>query len=407
MSNDDAGRHGGLSPGATTVFAVASGVSVGNVYAAQPLLDAIGKSFSIEAASLGSIVTLTQLGYALGLIFIVPLGDVVDRRRLIMGQIGLSALALLVVATARNEAVLLAGLFVVGLLAVVVQTLVAFAASLAAPHLQGAVVGKVTSGVVIGILGARFIAGALTDLAGWRAFYLVSAMALGAMLLVLRRSLPLDVPRSPADYPAILRSLPQLFLGDRTLLLRALFALFIFAAFSVFWTSLVLPLGAPPNALSHGQIGLFGLVGIAGALAARGAGRLADRGMAEWVTGGALMLLSLSWALIAMLPLAIVGLVIGVVVLDLAVQAVHVTNQAIIVARHPRAQGRVIAGYMVFYSLGSALGAFGSTRVYSMAGWEGVCLLGGGISVLALMLWAATAAGASRWRALLGRSAAT
>lgn len=379
----------GLSARLTTLLAIASGLAVANVYAAQPLLDAMGASFGIEASSLGSIVTLTQAGYALGLILAVPLGDIVDRRRLIVGQVALSVVALLAVATSRSEAALLARLFVTGLLAVVVQTLVAYAASMAAPHQRGAAVGKITSGIVVGILGARFVSGTVTDLAGWRAVYLGSAAALALVALVLWRLLPGDTRQSSDSYFAVLLSLPRLFLDDRELLLRGLLALGTFATFSTFWTALVLPLREPPYAFSHGQIGLFGLAGLAGALAARQAGNLADRGMAAYVTGGALALLCASWAFIALLPVSLVSLVVGIILLDLAVQAVHVTNQTIIAGRHADAQSRVIAGYMVFYSVGSALGAFAATGVYSMMGWIGVCSLGAGFSFLTLILWAA------------------
>ncbi|WP_174243178.1 MFS transporter [Beijerinckia sp. L45] len=390
---------GGLSPALTTIFAVAGGLCVANVYAAQPLLDAMGASFGMEAAALGSVITVTQIGYALGLVLAVPLGDIVDRRRLIIGHMALSIVALIAAATAQSTVALLASLFTVGFLAVVVQTLVAYAASLAVPGQRGAAVGKITGGIVIGILGARFAAGTLTDLAGWRAVYLVSAAALSGMALVLWRALPRDVRPRSDGYLAVLGSLPRLFLNDRALLLRGLFALAIFAAFSTFWTALVLPLRAPPYALSHGEIGLFGLVGIAGALAARRAGRLADKGMAKAVTGIALALLCASWAFIALLPMSLVGLIVGVVGLDLAVQAVHVTSQTVIVGRHPGAQGRIIAGYMVFYSIGSALGAFGATRAYAAAGWAGVCILGTGFSVLGLASWVGT----TSWRARAGR----
>ncbi|WP_084438496.1 MFS transporter [Shinella sp. HZN7] len=357
---------GGLSRATTLVFAVAAGLSVANIYYAQPLLDSIARDFDISPAAIGLVVTLTQVGYGLGLIFIVPLGDLVDRRRLVVGQGILSTIALVAVATARTEAILFASMAAVGLLAVVVQVLVSFAATLATPAKRGKAVGRVTSGVVIGILGARFVAGVLADLGGWRAVYLTSAVVTLVMVGLLLRILPRQhSPDSDDSYLATLRSIPVLFLSDRILLVRGILALLIFASFSTFWTALVLPLSAEPFDYSHTRIGLFGLVGMAGAIAATGAGRLAERGLGQWTTGISLILLLASWGLIALLPWSIPVLLVGVVVLDLAVQAVHVTNQSIIFDRHPQARSRLVGGYMAFYSIGSAIGAISSTMAYA------------------------------------------
>lgn len=394
MQHESSPQHrqdGGLSRITTLIFAVAAGLSVANIYFAQPLLDSMARDFRIAPAAIGLVVTLTQLGYGLGLIFIVPLGDLVDRRRLVVGQGLLSVVALVAVATARTEAILFAGMAAVGLLAVVVQVLVSFAATLATPTERGKAVGMVTSGVVIGILGARFIAGLLADLGGWRAVYLTSAVLTLAMAGLLWRILPRNLsPVSTDSYVATLRSIPVLFLTDRVLLVRGILALLIFAAFSTFWTALVLPLSAEPFDYSHTRIGLFGLVGMAGAIAATGAGRLADRGLGQWTTGVSLTLLLASWGLIALLPWSVPALLIGVVLLDLAVQAVHVTNQSIIFDRHPHARSRLIGGYMAFYSLGSAIGAIAATIAYAHAGWAGVSTLGTAFSAAALLGWAFT-----------------
>lgn len=388
-------QQSGLSHATTCLFAVAAGLSVANVYYAQPLLDVMARDVNIAPAVVGMVVTLTQIGYALGLIFIVPLGDLFDRRRLIVGQTLLSVAALAVVATAGTAGMLLVGMMATGLLAVVVQMLVAFAAGLTAPDERGKAVGTVTSGVVIGILAARFHAGLLADFGGWRAVYLTSAILALIVTGLLLKALPRRVlPASTESYGTVLRSVPMLFLHDHVLLLRGVLALLIFAAFSTFWTALVLPLSGPAFAYSHTQIGLFGLVGIAGALAASGAGRLADRGLGQWTTGLSLVLLTASWGLIALLSNSVIFLVAGVILLDLAVQAVHVTNQSIILARHPRASSRLVGGYMVFYSIGSALGAVGATVVYAHAGWSGVCALGATFSVVALLTWA----GSRAWR---------
>ncbi|GII54956.1 MFS transporter [Planotetraspora thailandica] len=395
MTSTDAGNGYTLTRGVTLLFAVACGTAVAGVYFAQPLLVTLGSDFSITPALLGFVVTLTQIGYGLGLFFLVPLGDLVDPRRLVVTQLLLLAAALVVVGLATTGAVLLAGMVAVGLLAVVTQTLVAFAASLAPAARRGRVVGLVTSGVVTGILLARTVSGILADLAGWRWVYLSSAAACCVLALALRRALPYGTakPYGTADarvqgYRRLLRSTIVLFTREPVLRLRAAFALLIFAAFGTLWSCVALPLSAPPLSLSHTQIGAFGLAGAAGALAAALAGRLNDRGRSRWTTGAGLALLAVSWLPLASTRQSLWALAVGVVVLDLAVQTVHVTNQSLIYALHPGAGSRIIGGYMVFYSIGSACGAAGSTAMYAAAGWGGVCALGAAISCGALLLWA-------------------
>jgi predicted MFS family arabinose efflux permease len=381
----------GLTQGAVLIFAVAAGLNVANIYYAQPLLETMAKDFQVSPSTIGLVVTMAQVGYAFGLIFIVPLGDLIDRRSLIIGQIFLSALALIAIATAPTRTVLLISMGLMGMLAVAVQVIVAFAATLATPSEGGKVVGIVTSGVVIGILAARFVAGVIADFGGWRAVYLTSAVLMlglaGVLMLVLPQQ---QASRSADSYLTALVSIPTLFLRDQVLLARGILALLIFAAFSTFWTALVLPLSAPPFSYSHSRIGLFGLVGLAGAIAATGAGRLADRGFGRPVTGVSLVILVLSWGLIALLPLSIAVLVIGVVLLDFAVQAVHVTNQSVIIARHNGARSRLVGGYMTFYSVGSAIGATAATLIYARASWTGVSLLGASFSGIALFVWLIT-----------------
>ncbi|MEK3675053.1 MFS transporter [Paenibacillus sp. FSL R10-2771] len=380
-----------MSRSVALLFAIACGLAVANIYYAQPLLDAISQEFGITPSSVGLVITITQVCYALGLLLLVPLGDLLNRRWLIAGQMLISVLALIVVGTAPTSRILFIAIAAVGLLAVVTQTLVAFAATLADPAERGRTVGVVTSGIVIGILLARTFAGVLTDVAGWRSVYLVSAGLTLIMAGVLFRVLPKDEPsREALSYLQLLRSLFTLFAQERILRIRAVLALLIFTAFSILWTSLVLPLSAPPLSLSHTAIGAFGLAGVAGALAAARAGRLADRGLGQRTTGAALILLLLSWLPISYTEHSLPSLVAGIILLDLAVQAVHVTNQSMILNLHPEARSRLTAGYMIFYSIGSATGSIASTSIYAYSGWNGVCLLGAMVSALALLFWALT-----------------
>ncbi|MGW2839733.1 MFS transporter [Streptomyces sp. NPDC001493] len=378
--------------GLVALFAVACGAAVANVYFAQPLLVTMGHDLSMSPALLGAVVTLTQAGYGLGLFLLVPLGDITDRRRLVVAQLLLMVAALTVVTTAGTATVLLAGMAGVGLLAVVTQTLVAYAASLAPPARRGRVVGTVTSGVVLGILLARTVSGLMADLAGWRSVYLASAALTALLALVLHRVLP----HHPNDrqkslrYGQLLRSTVTLFARERLLRLRALLGLLIFTAFSTLWSSLALPLSEPPYSFSHTAIGAWGLVGAAGALAATAAGRLNDRGLSGRTTGIALALLAVSWVPLAFTRSSLWALLVGVILLDLAVQAVHVTNQTLIHALHPEAGSSLIGGYMVFYSVGSATGAIAATSLFAAAGWGAVCALGAAVSVLAFAIWACT-----------------
>lgn len=380
-----------ISGSVITLFAFACGLAVASISYAQPLLDLIAIEFGLATSQVGIVVTVTQVGYGMGLLMVVPLGDLVNRRRLITSQMLLSALALVAVGTASSGAALLVALAAVGVLAVVTQVLVGYAATLAPPAQRGRIVGIVTSGVVLGILGARSAAGLLADLAGWRTVYLSSAMLTSIVAGALWRVLPRrEAARESISYPQLLRSVLTLFVEVPALRLRAGMAAFSFAAFSVLWTSMVLLLSTPPHSLSHTAVGLFGLAGVAGALAAARAGSLVDQGWGHQTTAAALVLHVLAWLPISFAGQSLWALAAGVVVLDLAVQTIHVSSQTVLYAARPQAHSRLVAGYMVFYSIGSGIGSIGSTLTYASTGWAGVCLLGAVFSSLALLLWALT-----------------
>ncbi|MFV0672409.1 MFS transporter [Variovorax sp. tm] len=380
-----------ISNALALLFAVACGLAVANVYYAQPLLDTLAHTFGIRPATVGVVITITQIGYGLGLLLVVPLGDLVDRRRLIVGQSLLSGAALLAVALAPSAAVLLPAMAVMGVLAVVTQVLVAYAASLAAPGERGRVVGTVTSGIILGILLARAVSGTLSDFFGWRSVYLASAAATLVVAGLLWTVLPASTRPVPGiAYPQLIRSVFALFAQEPVLRIRAVLAMLIFMSITMMLTPMVLPLTAPPFSLSHTQVGLFGLAGAAGALGAARAGRQADRGRAQHTTFIGLSAMLLSWGLIAMLPWSIWAMVAGVIVIDFGLQSVHVANQSLIYRVRPEAQSRLTAGYMIFYSIGSATGSMASTMVYAHAGWNGVCLAGTLVSGTALLFWALT-----------------
>ena len=377
----------------TLLFAAASGLAVANAYFAHPLLDVMANDLGLTPATAGLVVGATQLGYGLGLILLVPIGDLVDRRKLIIAQVSLSVFALISAGISTTGAMLLASMAAVGLLAVVTQSLVAYAASLARPSERGQVVGVVTSGIVLGILLARTVAGTLTDLSGWRTVYFVSAAFTVLVAALLYKTLPRQERRdTTVSYSRLITSLVTLFLEEPVLRIRAVIAMLIFANITTLLTPLAFPLGAKPFSLSHTEIGLFGLAGAAGALGAARAGRWTDRGLGQRTTGIALGLMLLAWLPISLLGHSIAWLIVGVIIIDFGLQATHVTNQGMIYRIRPEAQNRLTAAYMIFYSIGSALGSSFSTIVYARAGWDGVCVLGSGISMVTLIFWAVTLA---------------
>lgn len=381
----------GLSRPVALLFAVACGLAVANVYYAQPLLDTIADEFVISRAAVGGIITATQVGYGIGLLLLVPLGDLLNRRGMVLGQSLLSVVALFAVALAPTRSALLGSMAAVGLLAVVTQVLVAYAAALALPGERGRVVGLVTSGIIIGILLARTVSGTLSDLFGWRSVYIVSATATLVVVALLAAVLPRGEEQRPRmSYPRLIGSLFALFVDEPLLRVRATLAFLIFTAMTILWTPMVLPLSGPPFSLSHTAVGLFGLAGAMGAVGAARAGRLADRGRAQQVTALALVIMLISWLPIALLPYSVGSLILGVVMIDFGLQSVHVANQSLILRLRPEARSRITAGYMIFYSIGSACGSMISTAVYAGGGWIGVSLLGAAVSTVALVFWAMT-----------------
>ncbi len=379
----------GVSTSLAWLFAIASGLSVANVYYAQPLLDALARDFGISHAAVGGVITATQLGCALALLFLVPLGDRVDRRRLMAMQMLALTIALIAVGMAQSTLALLAGMLAVGLLGTAMtQGLIAYAASAAAPHEQGRVVGTAQGGVFIGLLLARVFAGGVSDLAGWRGVYFCAALLMLGIAIPLWRRLPILPPASRTlSYPRLLASMLTLLRQEKVLQVRGMLALLMFAAFNIFWSALVLPLSAPPYNFSHTLIGAFGLAGVVGALAAARAGQWADRGYARRTSGLALLMLLLAWWPLSLMEVSLWALVMGIVLLDLGGQALHVTNQSLIFRTRPDAHSRLVGLYMMFYAVGSGLGAISTTVTYARFGWQGVCTLGASVSLLALAFW--------------------
>ncbi|HCA5350660.1 MFS transporter [Acinetobacter baumannii] len=386
---DNNKTHSNLPRSVVLLFAIASGASVANVYYAQPLLDILANDFNVSHAAIGGVVTATQIGCTLALVFLVPLGDLINRRRLMTLQLLALISALLMVAFAHSTIILLTGMLAVGLLGTAMtQGLIAYAASAAAPHEQGHVVGTAQSGVFIGLLLARVFSGGISDIAGWRGVYFCAAIIMLMITLPLWRRLPhLNVQPVTMRYPQLLASMLKLLRQEKVLQIRGVLALLMFAAFNILWSALVLPLSAPPYNFSHTVIGSFGLFGVIGALAATRAGQWADRGYAQRTSLAALLILLLAWWPLSLMTYSLWALVIGIVLLDLGGQALHVTNQSMIFRTRLEAHSRLVGLYMLFYAVGSGLGAISTTATYAYAGWLGVCSLGACVSLLALLFW--------------------
>lgn len=383
---------GAMSPPLVTLFACACALSVANVYYAQPLLDALAHDFDLTEAAVGSVITAAQIGSGMALVFLVPLGDRLPRRGLMLAQLAALVAALAGVSAAQTAVQLLIGMLCVGLLGTAMtQGLIAYAATAASAAERGRVVGAAQGGVVMGLLLARVLAGGIADLASWRMVYATSAALMIVLAFILGRYLPMQtMPPRSLPYPQLVLSMFTLLARDRVLRVRGVIAMLMFAAFGVFWSGMVLLLSAPPHALSHTAIGAFGLVGAAGALGAVRAGSWADRGHAQAVSLLALLLLTASWVPLYFAPVSLWALVLGVLVLDLAGQAIHVTNQSMILRSGSDAHSRLIGGYMLFYAVGSGAGAMASTWTFAHGGWSAVCALGATLSGMAWLFWAVT-----------------
>lgn len=368
-------------------MAVATGVTVANIYYAQPLLDTLAKAFGVPIHTAGLIVTVTQLGYAAGLMLLVPLGDLVERRGLVVTVTLLTSIALICAALAPNIELFFAASLAIGVTSVVVQILVPFAAHLAADHARGRVVGRVMSGLLLGILLARTVSGLMSDAFGWRSMFWVAAGAMLIQAAVLARVLPRDPGKARVSYPALLRSVLHLLRDEPVLRRRIVYGLCVFASFSALWTALPFLLAAPPYGYSLARIGAFGLLGVAGAMAASFAGHLHDRGHARIATGGFIALVMLAFLLMGAFPHALLALVVGVVVLDLGVQGTQILNQSAIYQLDAAARSRLTTAYMTCYFAGGAAGSAGAAYAYSLAGWVGVSAVGAAAPLLALLFW--------------------
>lgn len=384
---------GSISRRLVLLLAASTGLTVANLYYAQPLLQTIAHQFHTGSATAGLIVTFTQVGYAAAQLFLVPVGDFVPRRVLVPAILALEVVALVLAGLSPNMTVLISVAGLVGLSSAAAQILVPFAAQLASPNERGRVVGIVTSGGLLGILLARTVAGIVADLSSWRVVYLGAAGITLILALVLYRNLPSEGHRPGVRYHDLLVSMAHLARTEPVLRRRAAYGALGFAAFSVFWTTAAFLLSRSPYHYSQTVIGLFGLVGAAGALCAIWAGRLSDSGLTRVGTGGFAAAILASFGLLELGGHSLAALIAGIVILDVGVQGLHVLNQSTIFTLGEETRSRINGIYITVYFLGGAAGSAASAWLYDMAGWSAVCTLGACIGVAALLLWLTEAVG--------------
>ena len=387
-----------ISPGMVLLLAFASGLIVANLYYAQTLVGPISAATGLSAQAAGLIVTLTQIGYTLGLLFVVPLGDLLENRHLIVGALLFTSVALMVAALSTSAWLFLAAALAIGLGSVAAQVLVPFAAHLSKEATRGQTVGKVVSGLLLGIMLARPVASLVADHASWHVVFGGASLLIVALAALLRAKLPLRVPAAPMPYAKLIGSLWQLFATTPVLRRRAAYHAGLFGSFSLFWTVTPMMLSTPTFHLSQTGIAIFALVGMAGAVASPIAGRLADAGHSLTATAAALVLGMLGFALPMFAPasrdLALGLLVLASIVLDMGVAANLVLGQRAIFSLGAEVRSRLNGLYFALFFAGGALGSALGGWVYASYGWHAALLTGMAFPGLALLYWLGEYAGA-------------
>ncbi|NUS13037.1 MAG: MFS transporter [Streptomyces sp.] len=374
------GPPGGL----VALLAVACGLTVANLYYAQPLLSDLRRSFHIGTVTAGSLVTAGQLGYALGLLLVVPLGDVLEKRRLATLLLSLTVAALALAGLAPGFGVLLAASLVLGCTLTVAQILVPYAADLAPDASRGRVVGQVMSGLLTGILLSRTVGSLVAGATSWRVVYLGSAALMTVLTLVLRSALPPRRPAAALPYRSLLRSTVRLLGIHPALRRRALYQAAMFGAFSVFWTTISFVLTAAPFHYRQWQVGLFALAGAGGALIAPLAGRWADRGLVRPMTAAAFLVAAAAFGLAGVGRHSVLALGAAAVLLDMAVQTTLILGQHVVYALDGTARARLNSAFMATFFVGGAIGSQAGSAAYHLGGWPLTTALGAALPLLAL-----------------------
>ncbi|WP_430381376.1 MFS transporter [Streptomyces arenae] len=369
------------------LFAVASGMTVANLYYAQPLLAELRGVFHVGESTAGSLITLTQVGYVIGMVFLVPLGDRLEKRSLVTALLTVTTLAMAAAGLATGFPMLLAASLVSGATSVVAQILVPFAASLAPDQARGRIVGRVMSGLLTGILLSRTLSSLVSGVAGWRVVYLGSALLMALLAVALRLALPRHAPTTSVPYHHVLRSTAALVRTHPVLLRRGLYQAAMFGAFSAFWTTVSYVLTGPRFHYSAVGVGVFALVGAAGAAVAPLAGHWADRGLTRPMTGAALGVAALAFAVAGLGQHSVVLIALAAVALDMAVQTTLILGQHTVYQLDPLARARLNSAFIAIFFIGGAVGSQAGSVAYRAGGWGAVSVFGAALPVLALLYW--------------------
>nr|WP_259471908.1 MFS transporter [Streptomyces shenzhenensis] len=369
------------------LLAVATGMTVANLYYAQPLLSELRDVFQVSESTAGLLITLTQIGYVIGMLFLVPLGDRLEKRTLVTVLLAVTTVALLAAGLATGFPMLLVASLVSGATSVVAQILVPFAASLAPDHARGRIVGRVMSGLLTGILLSRTLSSLVSDVAGWRVVYLGSAALMAVLAVALRVTLPQQAPTISVPYHHVLRSTAALVRTHPALLRRGLYQAAMFGSFSAFWTTVSYLLTGPRFHYSAVGIGIFALVGAAGAAIAPLAGRWADRGLVRPVTVGSFAVAAAAFAIAGFGQHSIVFIALAAVLVDMAVQTSLILGQHTVYQLDPHARARLNSAFIATFFLGGALGSQLGSVAYHAGGWGAVSALGAALPLLALLYW--------------------
>jgi predicted MFS family arabinose efflux permease len=379
-----------LSRGHIVIMAICTGLIVANIYYNQPLLVLISKSFAIDPAKGGRIAFLTQAGYALGLLFFVPLGDKVERRGQIVWMAAFAVAALVLAALSPNLLCLEIASVLIGATSVIPQLILPLAAHLSDPSRTGKVIGSIMSGLLIGILLSRTLSGFIGAWLGWRGMFWVAAVISLLLLVMMRITFPVSRPGFTGSYASLMRSLLTLVKEQPLLREAAAINALAFATFGLFWTTMVLHLSGAPFHYNSDLIGLFGLAAAAGALAAPLVGGSADKRNPRIAIGYGLCLLLLSFVLLYVWADTVIGMIAGIVLLDLAMQGIHVSNQSRVYALIPAARNRLNTVYMTVSFIGTSLGSAVGLFAWEKGAWTGVCLTGALLTLAAFGIYGLT-----------------